>query len=73
MNCLSFIIRKAFFAHLLVPFWKDRRERRLLRNRVMAELCESYVSDLPVIIPQDATPRRMPREYVFSIWLQGED
>lgn len=73
MNCLSFIIRKAFFAHLLVPFWKDRRERRLLRNRVMAELCESYVSDLPFIIPQDATPRRMPREYVFSIWLQGEE
>ena len=73
MNCLSFIIRKAFFAHLLVPFWKDRRERRLLRNRVMAKLCESYVSDLPVIIPQDATPRRMPREFVFSIWLQGEE
>lgn len=39
----------------------------------MAKLCESYVRNLPVIIPEDSQPKRLPREYVFSIWLQGEE
>ena len=73
MNYISFIIRKAIFAHMLVPFWKNRKERRFLRNRVMNELCEDNVRDLPVVIPEDAIPEHMPQEYIFSIWLQGEE
>jgi len=73
MNYISFIFRKAFSPHLLVPFWKNRKERRFLRNQVMEELCEAYVKDIPVVIPEDAVPQRLPREYIFSIWLQGEE
>ena len=72
MNYFSFIIRKALFAHLLVPFWMNRKERRALRNRVMTELCEAYVKDLPVVVPENAVPERSPKEYIFSMWLQGE-
>lgn len=73
MTYLGFIIRKAVFAHLLVPFWKDRMERRNLRNCVMTQLCEAFVNDLPVIFPADAVPERQSKEYIFSIWLQGEE
>ena len=72
MNDTLFILRKALFAHLLVPLWKTRKERRALRNQVMTALCEAYVKDLPVVIPEDAVPQRSPKEYIFSIWLQGE-
>lgn len=72
MNDTLFIFRKAFLAHLLVPFWKNRKERRALRNQVMTALCEAYVKDLPVVVPEDAVPERLPNEYIFSMWLQGE-
>lgn len=58
---------------MLVPLWKDRKQRRHLRNQAKAKLCEEYVKDLPVIIPADAVPERLPKEYIFSMWLQGED
>lgn len=61
------------FAHLLVPLWKDRSERRFLRNRVMADLCEAYLKDFPVVVPEGPLPKRMPKEYIFSMWLQGEE
>lgn len=73
MNYLCFIFKKAISAHLLVPLWKSREERRYLRKQVVAKLCEAYVSDLPVVVPKDAIPERLPKEYIFSIWLQGED
>lgn len=72
MNNALFILRKAFLAHLLVPFWKNRKERRALRNQVMKALCEAYVKDLPVVVPEDADPERSSKEYIFSMWLQGE-
>ncbi|MBO7068151.1 MAG: hypothetical protein J6W52_05675 [Bacteroidaceae bacterium] len=73
MNYITFLFRKAVFAHLLVPLWKNRIQRRKMRNHVMAELCEAYVRDIPVVIPKDAVPERLPKEYIFSMWLQGEE
>jgi hypothetical protein len=73
MNYISFLFRKAIFAHLLVPFWKSRKERRILRNQAMSELCEAFVKDIPVVVPIETVPECLPKEYVFSIWLQGEE
>lgn len=73
MHYVTFLIRKALFAHLLVPLWKDRDERRFLRNQVMADLCEAYLKDFPVVVPEGVSSKLMPGEYVFSMWLQGEE
>lgn len=73
MNYINFLFKKAIYAHLLVPFWMNRRRRRHIRARILAELCERYVRDLPVVVPQDVVPERLTREYVFSMWLQGEE
>lgn len=73
MKYIWFLLKKAIFVHLLVPLWKDRRQRRILRSQALTELCEAYVKDLPVVIPEGAVPQRMAKEYVFSMWLQGEE
>lgn len=73
MNYFSYLFKKAVSVHLLVPFWMDKLQRRHIRNQVLTDLCEAYVKDLPVVVPQDAVPERLSKEYVFSIWLQGED
>lgn len=39
----------------------------------MTDLCETYLKDIPVNVPKDAVPECLPTEYVFSIWLQGEE
>lgn len=72
MSYIGFLLKKAIFAHLLVPLWKDRRQRGLLRHQVITDLCEEYVKDITVTIPRGAIPERLPKEYVFSMWLQGE-
>lgn len=69
----EFLLKKLIFCHLLVPLWKSREERRYQRNAVLEQLCEAYLHDLPVHVPQDCAQEHTPKEYVFSMWLQGEE
>ena len=73
MNYFCYKLKKVFRNRLLVPFWKSKRERWARRNRIIADLSEQYLKDMPVVVPEDCVPERLPKEYVFSIWLQGEE
>lgn len=73
MRYICFKLKKVLLNRVFVPFWKSKKQRWVRRNRVTAELSEQYLKDMPVIVPDDAVPVRMDKEYVFSIWLQGED
>lgn len=72
MNFFCFKLKRVFLNRLFVPFWKSKKERWVRRNRITAELSEQYLKDMPVVVPSDVIPERMPKEYVFSMWLQGE-
>lgn len=72
MNYFCYKLKRVFLNRLFVPFWKSKKERWVRRNRITAELSEQYLKDMPVVVPDDAVPERMPKEYVFSMWLQGE-
>ena len=73
MNYVWFKLKKVFLNRLFVPFWWSKRERWVRRNRITAELSEQYLRDMPVTVPENCVPERLPKEYIFSIWLQGED
>lgn len=73
MNFVSYKLKRILLNRVLVPFWKTRKERWARRNRITAELSEQYLRHMPVTVPENCIPERMPREYVFSMWLQGED
>ncbi len=72
MNYICYKLKKICRNRIFVPFWKSRRERWVRRNRIIAELSEQYLRDMPVVVPE-SIPQRLPREYVFSMWLQGQD
>jgi hypothetical protein len=73
MSYIGFLLRKAIYGRLLVSLWKDENKRREMRNQVLTELCEQYVHDIPAIVPEDSNTVRQPKEYIFSMWLQGEE
>ena len=73
MNYICYRSKKIFLNRIFVPFWRSRRERWVRRNRIIAELCEQYLREVPVIVPKNCVPERLPREYIFSMWLQGQD
>ena len=73
MNYIHYKLKKMLLNRILVPFWKSRRERWVRRNRIKAELSELYLKDMPFEVPENCVPEKQPTEYVFSIWLQGED
>lgn len=73
MNYIGFKLKKVFLNRLFVPFWKTRKERWIRRNRITAELSEQYLKNMPVVVLDSSVPERMPKEYVFSMWLQGEE
>ncbi len=66
-------LKRVFLNRLFVPFWKSKKERWVRRNRITAELSEQYLRYMPVVVPEDTVPERLPKEYVFSMWLQGEE
>lgn len=73
MNYICYKFRKVLLNRVLVPFWKNKRERWVRRNRIIAELSEQYLKDMPVVVPENCVAERLPKEKVFSMWLQGED
>jgi len=73
MNYIGYKLKKVFLNRVFVPFWKSKKERWIRRNRIIAELSEQYLKDMPVVVPDNVVPERLPKEYVFSIWLQGEE
>lgn len=72
MNYFCFKLKKVFLNRLFVPFWRSKKQRWVRRNRITAELSEQYLKDMPVVVPGNSLPERMPKEYIFSMWLQGE-
>ena len=73
MNYICYKLKKVFLNRIFVPFWKSKKQRWVRRNRIIAELSEQYLLKMPVVVPENCIPERLPKEYIFSIWLQGED
>lgn len=71
MNYICFKLKKVLLNRIIVPFWKDRKQRWIRRNRITAELSEQYLNGMPVVVPKNSIPERMSKEYIFSMWLQG--
>lgn len=72
MNYIHYKLKKVFLNRIFVPFWKSRKERWVRRNKIIAELSEQYLEDMPFDFPENCVPERQPKEYIFSMWLQGE-
>ena len=73
MTYLGFFLRKMVFGYLFLSLSGDKKLRKKKRNQVLAKLCEQFVQDIPVVIPKDSVPELQPKEYIFSMWLQGEE
>lgn len=73
MNYICFKLKKVLLNRLFVPFWKNKKQRWVRRNRITAELSEQFLKDMPIVVPENCIPERMSKEYIFSIWLQGEE
>lgn len=73
MNYICYKLKKVFLNRIFVPFWKSKKQRWVRRNRIIAELSEQYLRKMPVVVPENCIPERLPKEYIFSIWLQGEE
>lgn len=71
MNYVHYKTKKILLTRVLVPFWQDKKKRWVRRNRIIADLSEEYLKDMPVSMPEDTEAVRPEKEYIFSMWLQG--
>ena len=76
-------IKYLFKGHITNWFWRDREERRIIRNNAYSELIISYLEKYIPYIKTLSSPKRIiddqainlgnkpEEEKVYSVWLQG--